>query len=56
MVFVNATAWSSHRDDHHPDLAVDYKRCTACYTTVAMGGLSRNNFICAAKIDALFGL
>jgi len=56
MAFVNATAWISHREDHHPDLAVGYNRCTVSYTTHAVGGLSENDFICAAKIDALFAL
>lgn len=56
MAFVNATAWISHREDHHPDLAVGYNQCTVRYTTHAIGGLSENDFICAAKIDALFTL
>jgi len=56
MAFVNATAWISHREDHHPDLAVGYNQCTVSYTTHAVDGLSRNDFICAAKIDALFEL
>ena len=54
MAFVNATAWISHREDHHPDLAVGYKQCRVDYITHAIGGLSQNDFICAAKIDALF--
>jgi 4a-hydroxytetrahydrobiopterin dehydratase len=53
MAFVNATAWISHREDHHPDLAVGYNACTISYVTHAIGGLSDNDFICAAKIDAL---
>lgn len=56
MAFVNASAWVSHREDHHPDLEVGYKQCKVRYTTHAIGGLSENDFICAAKLDALFGL
>ena len=56
MAFVNATAWVSHREDHHPDLTVSYNACKVSYTTHAIGGLSDNDFICAAKIDALFDL
>jgi 4a-hydroxytetrahydrobiopterin dehydratase len=56
LAFVNATAWISHREDHHPDLEVGYNQCRVSYTTHAIGGLSDNDFICAAKIDALFGL
>lgn len=53
MAFVNATAWVSHRENHHPDLEVGYKQCRVRYSTHAIGGLSENDFICAAKIDAL---
>lgn len=56
MAFVNAVAWLSHREDHHPDLEVGYNQCRARYSTHAIGGLSENDFICAAKIDGLFGL
>lgn len=56
MAFVNATAWISHREDHHPDITLGYKQCRVEYTTHAIGGLSQNDFICAAKIDALFDL
>lgn len=55
LAFVNAGAWISHREDHHPDLEVGYNRCTVRYHTHAIGGLSENDFICAAKMDALFG-
>jgi len=56
VAFVNATAWISHREDHHPDITVGYNRCRVEYTTHAIDGLSENDFICAAKIDALFSL
>jgi len=54
MAFVNAVAWLSHREDHHPDLTVQYNKCRVEYTTHAINGLSENDFICAAKVDALF--
>jgi 4a-hydroxytetrahydrobiopterin dehydratase len=56
MAFVNALAWISHREDHHPDLAVGYNSCRVEYVTHAIGGLSENDFVCAAKCDALFDL
>ena len=56
MAFVNALAWISHREDHHPDLEVGYNKCRVAYSTHAIGGLSENDFICAAKADALFAL
>ena len=55
MAFVNAAAYVSHQEDHHPDLLVRYKTCEVTYTTHAVGGLSENDFICAAKLDALVG-
>jgi 4a-hydroxytetrahydrobiopterin dehydratase len=56
MAFVNALAWVSHREDHHPDLMVGYNKCRVEYSTHAIGGLSENDFICAAKADELFQL
>jgi 4a-hydroxytetrahydrobiopterin dehydratase len=53
MAFVNAVAFVAHREDHHPDLVVGYKRCVVTYSTHAIGGLSENDFICAAKVEAL---
>lgn len=51
--FVNAVAWIAHREDHHPDISFGYKNCTIHYSTHAIGGLSENDFICAAKVDRL---
>jgi len=56
MAFVNATAWISHREDHHPDMTVGYNKCRVDYSTHAISGMSENDFICAAKLDALFTL
>jgi 4a-hydroxytetrahydrobiopterin dehydratase len=53
MAFVNAVAWTAHREDHHPELEVGYGRCVVRYSTHAIGGLSENDFICAAKVDRL---
>jgi 4a-hydroxytetrahydrobiopterin dehydratase len=53
MAFVNASAWVSNREDHHPDLLVSYNQCVVSYITHAIKGLSENDFICAAKLDAL---
>lgn len=54
IAFVNVVAWLSHREDHHPDLSVGYSKCRVEYTTHDVSGLSENDFICAAKVDALF--
>ena len=53
MAFVNAMAWVAHAEDHHPDIEVGYNRCLIRYSTHSVGGLSNNDFICSAKIDAL---
>jgi len=53
MAFVNAVAWIAHVEDHHPDLEVGYSRCRLTFSTHSVGGLSENDFICAAKVDAL---
>jgi 4a-hydroxytetrahydrobiopterin dehydratase len=51
--FVNAIAFIANREDHHPDLEVGYNKLTVRFSTHSVGGLSINDFICAAKIDAL---
>ena len=56
MAFVNAAAWVSHREDHHPDMEVGYNSCRVRYSTHSVGGLSENDFICAAKLEALLGI
>ena len=56
MAFVNALAWISHREDHHPDLMVGYNKCRVEYSTHSIGGLSENDFVCAAKADTLLSL
>jgi 4a-hydroxytetrahydrobiopterin dehydratase len=53
MSFVNALAHVANIEDHHPDLEVGYNYCRVLFTTHAIGGLSENDFICAAKIDRI---
>ena len=53
MGFVNAIAWIAHREKHHPDMEVGYDYCVVRYSTHAIGGLSENDFICAAKVNGL---
>jgi 4a-hydroxytetrahydrobiopterin dehydratase len=53
MSFVNALAHVANIEDHHPDLEVGYNYCRVRYTTHSIGGLSDNDFICAAKIDLI---
>ena len=51
--FVNALAHIANLEDHHPDLQVGYNYCRVRYSTHAIGGLSDNDLICAAKIDQI---
>jgi 4a-hydroxytetrahydrobiopterin dehydratase len=53
LLFVNTVAGLAERENHHPDLEVGYGRVKVSYSTHDVGGLSRNDFICAAKIEAL---
>jgi len=53
MVFVNQVANIAEEEDHHPDITINYNRVTIELTTHAIGGLSKNDFIVAAKIDKL---
>jgi 4a-hydroxytetrahydrobiopterin dehydratase len=53
MSFVNALAHLANIEDHHPDLEVGYNYCHVTFTTHAIGGLSDNDFVCAAKADLI---
>jgi 4a-hydroxytetrahydrobiopterin dehydratase len=53
MAFLNAVAWIAHSEDHHPDFEAGYNYVRMEFSTHSVGGLSENDFICAAKVDAL---
>jgi len=53
LAFVNAVAYIAHRQDHHPDLSVHYNRVVVAYSTHDAGGVTLNDCICAAKVEAL---
>jgi 4a-hydroxytetrahydrobiopterin dehydratase len=58
IAFVHAVADVIHAEDHHPELVVTYNRCTVKFNTHSVnngqGGISINDFICAAKINRIF--
>jgi 4a-hydroxytetrahydrobiopterin dehydratase len=58
LAFINAIAYVIHAEDHHPEMIVTYNRCTVKFDTHSVnggrGGISENDFICAAKVDAIF--
>ena len=51
--FVNALAFIANAEDHHPDLAVTYSKCTVRFNTHDVNGISISDFFCASKVDAL---
>lgn len=51
--FVNAVAFIANAEDHHPDLAVSYGKCTVRFNTHDVNGISASDFFCASKVDAL---
>lgn len=53
MVFVNKVANLAEEEGHHPNFEISWNKVTLTLTTHAIGGLSDNDFIMAAKIDGL---
>lgn len=51
--FVNEVAVVAEAQDHHPDICISYNKVDLRLTTHKAGGLTRNDFIMAAKIDAI---
>lgn len=54
MAFINAMAWIANVEDHHPDFEAGYNRCVIRFNTHDVGGVSINDFVCAAKVEMLF--
>ena len=52
-MLANAAAFLSEREGHHPDICFGWGWCEVTWWTHTVGGLSMNDFICAAKPDAL---
>ncbi len=50
--FVNNIAEIAESEGHHPDININYNKVTLELSTHAIGGLSENDFILAAKVDA----
>lgn len=53
MAFVNAVAFIANQENHHPDMEIGFNYCNIKYLTHAVNGLTKNDFICAAKINQL---
>ncbi|MCP4473717.1 MAG: 4a-hydroxytetrahydrobiopterin dehydratase [Gammaproteobacteria bacterium] len=53
MAFVNAVAWISHQEKHHPEMTVGYNYVNVTYQTHEAGGITKNDFICAQQVNEL---
>ena len=53
MDFVNMVADLAEQENHHPDIDIRYNKVALALSTHAIKGLSENDFILAAKIDAI---
>jgi 4a-hydroxytetrahydrobiopterin dehydratase len=53
MSFVNALAYLTEQQNHHPELLVTFGSCSVRFKTHDVHGLSRSDFECAALVDAL---
>jgi 4a-hydroxytetrahydrobiopterin dehydratase len=53
MAFINKVAEIAEAEQHHPDIYIFYNLVKLELSTHAIGGLSENDFIVAAKIDLL---
>ena len=53
MAFANAVAWIAHREDHHPELALNHGNATVRWRTYDAGGITVLDFACATAVDAL---
>ncbi len=56
MIFVNKIAELAENEGHHPDLHVFYNKVRLQLSTHAIGGLSVNDFILAAKVDLIVNI
>ena len=53
LAFANAVGAAAEAEDHHPALLVEWGKVTVAWWTHAIGGLHKNDFVMAAKTDAL---
>ena len=53
MAFINAIAWISHSQDHHPDMMIGYNQVSVSYCTHSASGITEKDFVCAKEVDKL---
>ncbi len=55
LAFTNQVGELAEKEGHHPAILTEYGKVTVTWWTHKIGGLHRNDFISAAKTDALMG-
>jgi 4a-hydroxytetrahydrobiopterin dehydratase len=55
MAFAQVAARLAARQDHHPELCIEWGRCTVRWHTHSAGGITVNDIVCAAQLDAAAG-
>ena len=53
VTFSNAVAMLAEEEDHHPKIVLEWGVVEVSWWSHKIGGLHRNDFICAAKTDVL---
>lgn len=53
VYLANLAAFLADQQGHHPDVSFGWGYCRILFTSHELGGLSENDFICAAKLDQL---
>ncbi len=53
IAFVNQVAALAAAEDHHPDIMFGFNRVRVVFTTHSVRGVSVNDLICAARIEAM---
>lgn len=52
MAFAQQAARLAAHQDHHPELRIEWGRCTVRWHTHSAGGITMNDVVCAAQLDA----
>jgi len=54
LEFAYSLGKTAEEEDHHPDILIKWRRVRVTLTTHAIKGLSENDFIIAAKAEAIY--
>ena len=52
--FLNQVADLAEKEDHHPEIILEWGKVTVSWWSHKIKGLHKNDFICASKTDSLF--